>query len=156
MLGIQFVQVGDDPDATRALQRLDDALSNKYNIRVRDNSVGPWAYANVVFPRIFQDMVGTYWTPKYAALLRVVLINALWQTRRLLIPTIRSLTWKRLYSRSCGGELTGKWIIWTSIAEHDLWARLYMYDLRFPKNFVLSSYRIMMSFLVDYYTCIIR
>jgi len=33
MLGIQFVQVGDDPDATRALQRLDDALSNKYNIR---------------------------------------------------------------------------------------------------------------------------
>lgn len=39
MLGIQFVQVGDDPDATRALQNLDNALANKYNIRVRDKSV---------------------------------------------------------------------------------------------------------------------
>lgn len=32
-MGIQFVQIGDDPEATEALKRMDDDLSNNYNIR---------------------------------------------------------------------------------------------------------------------------
>ncbi|KAH9840007.1 uncharacterized protein C8Q71DRAFT_745408 [Rhodofomes roseus] len=32
-LGIQFVQIGDDPDATEALKELDDGLESKYGIR---------------------------------------------------------------------------------------------------------------------------
>ena len=33
-VGIQFVQIGSDPDATDALRELDDELSGKHNIRV--------------------------------------------------------------------------------------------------------------------------
>ena len=33
-VGIQFVQIGTDPDATEALRELDDELSGKHNIRV--------------------------------------------------------------------------------------------------------------------------
>jgi hypothetical protein len=34
-LGIQFVQIGDDPDATEALKELDDDLGPTQGIRVR-------------------------------------------------------------------------------------------------------------------------
>jgi len=33
-VGIQFVQIGTDPDATEALRELDDELSGKHNVRV--------------------------------------------------------------------------------------------------------------------------
>jgi len=33
-LGIQFVQIGDDPDATDALKELDDSLGPVHGIRV--------------------------------------------------------------------------------------------------------------------------
>lgn len=33
-LGIQFVQIGDDPDATAALKELDDKLSPTHGVRV--------------------------------------------------------------------------------------------------------------------------
>lgn len=33
-VGIQFVQIGSDPEATEALRALDDELSGKHNIRV--------------------------------------------------------------------------------------------------------------------------
>ncbi|KAF5334162.1 hypothetical protein D9758_014817 [Tetrapyrgos nigripes] len=33
MIGIQFVQIGDDPDATQALKELDTALEQRWNIR---------------------------------------------------------------------------------------------------------------------------
>jgi hypothetical protein len=32
-VGIQFVQLGSDPQATEALQEMDDELANKHNIR---------------------------------------------------------------------------------------------------------------------------
>jgi len=35
-LGIQFVQIGDDPDATEALKELDDDLGPTHGIRVSD------------------------------------------------------------------------------------------------------------------------
>jgi len=35
--GIQFVQIGDDPDATEALRELDDDLPVVYGVRVRCN-----------------------------------------------------------------------------------------------------------------------
>jgi len=35
--GIQFVQIGDDPDATEALRELDDDLPKVYGVRVRCN-----------------------------------------------------------------------------------------------------------------------
>jgi hypothetical protein len=34
-LGIQFVQIGDDPDATEALKELDDNLGPMHVVRVR-------------------------------------------------------------------------------------------------------------------------
>ena len=34
-LGIQFVQIGDDPEATAALKELDDGLEQKHGIQVR-------------------------------------------------------------------------------------------------------------------------
>ena len=34
-LGIQFVQIGDDPDATEALKELDDELGPANGVRVR-------------------------------------------------------------------------------------------------------------------------
>ena len=34
-LGIQFVQIGDDPDATEALKELDDELGPTHGVRVR-------------------------------------------------------------------------------------------------------------------------
>ena len=33
-LGIQFVQIGDDPEATAALKELDDGLEQKHGIQV--------------------------------------------------------------------------------------------------------------------------
>jgi hypothetical protein len=32
-VGIQFIQIGNDPSATEALRELDDDLAGKYNIR---------------------------------------------------------------------------------------------------------------------------
>lgn len=37
-LGIQFFQVGNDSKATRSLKELDNALSKKHHIRVRDKN----------------------------------------------------------------------------------------------------------------------
>lgn len=34
-LGIQFVQIGDDPDATEALKMLDDELEQKHGVQAR-------------------------------------------------------------------------------------------------------------------------
>ncbi|KAJ8079829.1 hypothetical protein PM082_016653 [Marasmius tenuissimus] len=41
LLGIQFVQIGNDQDATRALKRLDKSLESKYNIRVHTTPYNP-------------------------------------------------------------------------------------------------------------------
>ncbi|KAI0036584.1 hypothetical protein K488DRAFT_40853 [Vararia minispora EC-137] len=35
MVGVQFIQIGDDPGATAALKKLDDGLARIYGIRVR-------------------------------------------------------------------------------------------------------------------------
>ena len=35
--GIQFAQIGDDPDATEALRELDDDLTHTYGVRVCHN-----------------------------------------------------------------------------------------------------------------------
>lgn len=40
-VGIQFVQVGNDEDATEALRKLDDDLAGKYNIRVSVRTLVP-------------------------------------------------------------------------------------------------------------------
>ena len=37
-LGIQFVQIGDDPDATEALKELDDELGPANGVRVRKHT----------------------------------------------------------------------------------------------------------------------
>jgi hypothetical protein len=45
MIGIQFVQIGDDEDATQALKELDTALEQKWNIRV-------WVIHDIFVPSI--------------------------------------------------------------------------------------------------------
>ncbi len=37
-LGIQFVQIGNDPDATQALKELDDHIGPTHGVRVRNSA----------------------------------------------------------------------------------------------------------------------
>ena len=55
-VGIQFVQIGTDPDATEALRELDDELSAKHDVRVSANCL--WSGGWVSLPH-GQDMVDT-------------------------------------------------------------------------------------------------